>query len=132
MEEQGRILTKNWDLYDTRNVVYQTTNLTADELKNGYDWAYKEFYSWTNIFKSSFNHESHKHKLKHFFYTGGWKKFEPVWNFLIKTKNLNNMLPILESVLAKVNFKDEKVVTSPKSTALSIPKRIDEIPLYGT
>lgn len=39
---------------------------------------------------------------KHFFYSGGWKKFEPLWNFLIKTKNLNNMLPILESILAKV------------------------------
>ena len=106
MEQQGRILTKNWDLYDTRNVVYQTTNLTADELKNGYDWAYKEFYSWSNILKASLNHDSHKHKLKHFFYSGGWKKFEPVWNFLIKTKNLNGMLPILESILAKVNPKD--------------------------
>jgi hypothetical protein len=42
------------------------------------------------------------HKLKHFFYAGGWKKFEPVWNFLIKTKNLNNTLPLLEGVLAKV------------------------------
>lgn len=106
MEQQGRILTKNWDLYDTRNVVYQTTNLTADELKNGYDWAYKEFYSWSNILKASLNHDSHKHKLKHFFYSGGWKKFEPVWNFMIKTKNLNGMLPILESILAKVNPKD--------------------------
>jgi radical SAM superfamily enzyme YgiQ (UPF0313 family) len=103
MEQQGRIITRNWDLYDTRNVVYQTTNLTADELKNGYDWAYKAFYSWANIFKSSLNHASHKHKVKHFFYTAGWKKFEPVWNFLIKTKGLNNMLPILESILAKVN-----------------------------
>lgn len=102
MEQQGRILHKNWDLYDTRNVVYQTKNLTATELKSGYDKAYKDFYSWKNIFKSSFNHESHKHKLKHFFYTGGWKKFEPVWNFLIKTKGLNNMLPILESILSKV------------------------------
>ena len=106
MEQQGRILTKNWDLYDTRNVVYQTTNLTADELKNGYDWAYKEFYSWSNILKASLNHDSHKHKLKHFFYSGGWKKFELVWNFMIKTKNLNGMLPILESILAKVNPKD--------------------------
>jgi len=102
MEQQGRILTKNWDLYDTRNVVYQTTNLTADELKNGYNWAYKEFYSWSNILKASFNHDSHKHKLKHLFYSGGWKKFEPVWNFMIKTKNLNGMLPLLESILAKV------------------------------
>jgi radical SAM superfamily enzyme YgiQ (UPF0313 family) len=106
MEQQGRILTRNWDLYDTRNVVYQTTNLTAEELKNGYDWAYKEFYSWSNILKASLNHDSHKHKLKHFFYSGGWKKFEPVWNFMIKTKNLNGMLPLLESILAKVNSKD--------------------------
>ena len=103
MEIKGRILTRNWDLYDTRNVVYQTTQLTPEELKNGYQWAYKEFYTWSNIFRSSSNHESHKHKLKHFLYTGGWKKFEAVWNFLIKTKNLNNMLPLLESILAKVN-----------------------------
>ncbi len=102
MEEQGRIITRNWDLYDTRNVVYQTKNLTTDELKNGYDWAYKEFYNWANIFKSSINHDSYKHKLKHFFYTGGWKKFEPIWNFLIKTKSLNNMLPVLEALLSKV------------------------------
>jgi radical SAM superfamily enzyme YgiQ (UPF0313 family) len=112
MENQDRILTRDWDLYDTRNVVYQTTNLTADELKNGYDWAYKEFYNWSNIFISSFNHESHKHKLKHLFYTGGWKKFEPVWNFLIKTKNLNNMLPILESILTKVNPSDDLIIAA--------------------
>jgi hypothetical protein len=80
-------------------------------LKNGYDWAYKEFYSWANIFKSSFSHDSHKHKLKHLFYTGGWKKFEPVWNFLIKTKSLNNMLPILESILARVNPSVSKTLT---------------------
>lgn len=117
MEEQGRILTRNWDLYDTRNVVYKTNNLTADELKNGYNWAYNEFYSWSNIFRASFNHDSHKHKLKHLFYAGGWKKFEPVWNFLIKTKGLNGMLPLLESILAKVNNSEketlpEKIITN--------------------
>lgn len=109
MEQQGRIMTRNWDLYDTRSVVYRTINITAEELKNGYDWAYREFYSWSNIFRASFNHESVKHQLKHFFYTAGWKKFEPVWNFLIKTKNLNNMLPVLESILAKVNDDSRKV-----------------------
>jgi radical SAM superfamily enzyme YgiQ (UPF0313 family) len=102
MEAEGRIITRNWDLYDTRNVVYKTGKLSAEALKNGYDWAYREFYSWNNIFKASMNHESQKHKLKHLFYSGGWKKFEPVWNFLIKTQQLNNMLPVLESVLSKV------------------------------
>ncbi len=104
MEQQNRIITKNWDLYDTRNVVYKTTNLSAEQLKNGYDWAYKEFYKWSNIFEASFNHESYKHKLKHLLYSGGWKKFEPLWNFLIKTKNLNTMLPLLESILSKVEY----------------------------
>ncbi len=102
MKNEGRILTENWDLYDTRHVVYKTTNLSGKELQQGYDWAYDEFYKWSNIFKSSLNHASHKHKLKHLFYTGGWKKFEPLWNFIIKSKNLNSMLPLLESILSKV------------------------------
>ncbi|HEY4195424.1 MAG TPA: radical SAM protein [Mucilaginibacter sp.] len=102
MESEGRILTRNWDMYDTRNVVYETKGLTAKELTDGYWWAYKEFYTWSNIFKASMQHESHTHKLKHFLYSGGWKKFEAVWNFLIKTKNLNNTLPMLEGVLTKV------------------------------
>jgi len=120
MESQGRILTRNWNLYDTRNVVYQTRNITSEELKNGYDWAYKEFYNWPNIFKSSFSHESNKHKLKHLLYTGGWKKFEPLWNFLIKTKNLNNMLPLLESILAKVNPEKHKILMAEKEMSLLI------------
>jgi len=102
MEQQKRIITQNWDLYDTRHVVFQTKNLSAEELEAGYHWAYKEFYTWSNTFKASFKHKSIKHKLKHLFYTGGWKKFEPAWNFIIKTGQLNNMLPLLETLLSKV------------------------------
>lgn len=102
MQKENRIITSNWDLYDTRNVVYKTKNLSPQELKDGYDWAYREFYSWSNIYESSMNHDSLKHIAKHFLYTSGWKKFEPIWNFMIKTKNLNTMLPMLESVLSKI------------------------------
>jgi radical SAM superfamily enzyme YgiQ (UPF0313 family) len=113
MEMQRRIKTRNWDLYDTRNVVYETYGLSAEELEAGYWWAYKEFYSWNNIFKASMSHDLDKHKLKHFLYSGGWKKFEPIWNFLIKTGNLNNMLPVLESILSKV--KRDRNITVPHS-----------------
>lgn len=102
MKNENRIVSRNWGLYDTRSVVYKTNKLSPEELKKGYDWAYKEFYSWKNIYKASSNHESIKHSLKHFFYSGGWKKFEAVWNFLIKTRNLNSTLPLLEAVLSKV------------------------------
>ncbi len=102
MEAHGRILHRNWDRYDTRQVVYKTIGLSAEELKRGYDWAYRSFYSWTNILKASFGHEQWRHAIKHFAYAGGWKKFEPLWNFLIKTQGLNNMLPLLEAILSKV------------------------------
>jgi radical SAM superfamily enzyme YgiQ (UPF0313 family) len=102
MENSGRISTYNWDLYDTRHTVYKTANLSPSELEKGYHWAYREFYSWKNVFSASAGHDTLKHQLKHFFYTSGWKKFEPLWNFIIKTEGLNKMLPILESLLSKV------------------------------
>lgn len=114
MEQERRITSHNWDLYDTRHVVYRTNNLTTRELEEGYNWAYKEFYSWSNILEASWKHDSVKHKLKHLFYTGGWKKFEPLWNFLIKTGGLNQMLPLLESILSRVN-------TNNKNETLAIP-----------
>lgn len=59
MESQGRIISRNWDLYDTRHVVYKTAKLTERQLQEGYDWAYKEFYSWSNIWKAGWKHETY-------------------------------------------------------------------------
>jgi radical SAM superfamily enzyme YgiQ (UPF0313 family) len=102
MEAQNRIATRNWDLYDTRNVVYRPTSMSPEELKRGYDWAYESFYRWGSIFKAASAHESFKHRVKHFFYSAGWKKFEPAWDLVIRIKQLSQMRPILEAVLAPV------------------------------
>jgi radical SAM superfamily enzyme YgiQ (UPF0313 family) len=102
MENSGRIITNDWDLYDTRHVVYETKGLTANELEKGYWWSYKEFYKWSNVFKASFLHDSFKHQMKHLFYTGGWKKFEELWNVIINVGGLKNMLPLLELLLSEI------------------------------
>lgn len=102
MQADGRMLTNNWDLYDTRHVTFQPKLLSEAELKHGYDWAYDEFYRWGSIVQSSLFHGSVKHQLKHFFYTSGWKKFEPLWNMVIQLKKLNLMTPLLEAVLSEV------------------------------
>ena len=99
MEEAGRITTHDWSKYDTRTVVYKPLGLSAEELKAGYDWSYKEFYKWSNIFRSCTNDISIQRSFSHFLYTGGWKKLEPLWNFLIKAGLLNKTLPLLESLL---------------------------------
>lgn len=102
MEAANRIETRNWDLYDTRHVVYRPSTLTPEELKRGYDWAYEAFYRWSSIFEAASAHQSAKHKLKHFFYSAGWKKFERAWDLVIRIKQLSQMRPLLEAVLAQV------------------------------
>jgi radical SAM superfamily enzyme YgiQ (UPF0313 family) len=102
MEAQGRIVTRDWDLYDTRTVVYRPARLTPEALKTGYDWAYREFYRWSSIARASRAHGSLKHQAKHFFYASGWKKFEPLWDLVIRAKRLGAMTPLLEGVLSKV------------------------------
>ncbi|MGE5815480.1 MAG: B12-binding domain-containing radical SAM protein [Acidobacteriota bacterium] len=102
MEAEGRIGTRDWDLYDTRHVVYRPARLTPRILKEGYDWAYREFYRWPSIVRSSLAHDSVKHRAKHFFYTAGWKKLEPLWDAVIRARQLPVMTPLLEGVLSRV------------------------------
>jgi radical SAM superfamily enzyme YgiQ (UPF0313 family) len=102
LEQQGRVSTRNWDLYDTRHVVYQPARLTPDALERGYHRAYREFYRWSSIARASASHDSIKHAATHFFYAAGWKKFEPAWDLVIRLRQLRIMTPMLEAVLSKV------------------------------
>jgi radical SAM superfamily enzyme YgiQ (UPF0313 family) len=102
MVEQGRLVSQNWDRFDTRHVVFKPAGMTPKALEEGYDWAYSEFYRWSSIAHASLFHGTVKHQAKHFFYAAGWKKFEPLWNLMIRLKQLRCMTPVLESVLSKV------------------------------
>ena len=37
--------------------------------------------------------------LRHLAYAGGWKKFEPLWDFVIRIKRISSFLPLLEGIL---------------------------------
>jgi len=102
MEQQGRIVTRNWDLYDTRHVVYRPARLGAAAIEAGYNWAYREFYRWPSIAAAASVHDAFKHQVKHFAYASGWKKFEAAWNLVIRARQLGCMTPVLEAVLSKV------------------------------
>ena len=115
MEQQGRLTTRDWDLFDTRHVVYRPARLSPEALERGYNWAYREFYRWSSIARASASHDSVKHAAKHFFYAAGWKKFEPAWDLMIRIRQLRTMTPMLEAILSKVTsaacFADTKEVS---------------------
>jgi radical SAM superfamily enzyme YgiQ (UPF0313 family) len=97
---QGRITTSDWDLYDTRHAVYRPANMTPETLEGGYWRAYRDFYRWHSIFRGAWTKEAAADKLRHIAYAGGWKKFEPLWDWVIRARRVANALPVLEGVLA--------------------------------
>ena len=97
---EGRITNANWDLYDTRHVVFQPARLSQEDLEAGYWRAYREFYQWRSIFKSAAAHAHPIDQLRHIAYAGGWKKFEPLWDVVIRARRVSHALPLLENVLA--------------------------------
>lgn len=99
IEGEGRITGRNWDLYDTRHVVFQPARMSPVQLETGYWRAYREFYSWRAIARSAWVQESWPERLRHFAYAGGWKKCEPLWDVAIRARRVTALLPLLESVL---------------------------------
>ncbi len=99
MTAQGRLLHSNWDLYDTRHVVYHPARLTVEALEAGYWRAYQDFYRWDSIFAGATSKPTLTGRLRHVAYAGGWKKFEPLWDWVIRAKRVTHMLPVLEAIL---------------------------------
>jgi radical SAM superfamily enzyme YgiQ (UPF0313 family) len=49
LESEGRILTRNWELYDGQHVVFQPRKLSVRELQEGAELAWKHAYSFRSI-----------------------------------------------------------------------------------
>jgi len=49
MEGEGRILHRNWTLYDTGHVVFQPKHMTPEQLVAGYSWCYRRLFSLASI-----------------------------------------------------------------------------------
>jgi radical SAM superfamily enzyme YgiQ (UPF0313 family) len=46
LDAEGRILTRNWELYDGQHVVFQPALMTPDEVYAGHEAAWRQVYSW--------------------------------------------------------------------------------------
>ncbi|MCC7359966.1 MAG: B12-binding domain-containing radical SAM protein [Anaerolineales bacterium] len=99
MAAQGRLLHSRWDEYDTRHVVFRPARLAPAALEAGYWRAYRDFYRWGNIWRSAAAKANAVDRLRHMAYAGGWKKFEPAWDWVIRAKQVTHLLPFLEEIL---------------------------------
>jgi radical SAM superfamily enzyme YgiQ (UPF0313 family) len=49
LDRAGRILTKNWELYDGQHVVFQPAQMTPRELQAGHEKAWRDVYAYSAI-----------------------------------------------------------------------------------
>jgi radical SAM superfamily enzyme YgiQ (UPF0313 family) len=99
MAAQGRLLHQNWELYDTRHAVFRPARMSPEELETGYWRAYRDFYRWSAIWQGVLTKEAWAGRARHFAYAAGWKKFEPLWDFVLRVRRVAYMRPLLERVL---------------------------------
>lgn len=85
MMEKGLITTHDQRLYTTSNVVYHPARMTAEELKEGYLWIYREIYSWKGIIKRMPSHQKIGYLLFNFLY----RKYGRITSSLCKLVGFN-------------------------------------------
>jgi len=51
MEAAGRLLHRDWTLYDTAHAVFRPKYMSPDELEQGYEWIYRQLFSHTSIWR---------------------------------------------------------------------------------
>ncbi len=120
MATAGRLLHDNWDLYDTRHVVFRPARLSPAALEAGYWRAYQDFYSWSNIAQGAWTKPALGGRLRHAAYAVGWKKLEPMWDWVIRARRVGGMRPALEAVLNGLR-PDTKVDEDPQAAARPAP-----------
>ena len=49
MEFEGRLLHRDWSLYDTAHCVFRPKHMTPEELEEGYAWIYRRLFSHASI-----------------------------------------------------------------------------------
>ena len=51
MESEGRLLHRDWSLYDTSHSVFRPRHMSPEELEHGYSWIYQRLFSHASIWR---------------------------------------------------------------------------------
>jgi radical SAM superfamily enzyme YgiQ (UPF0313 family) len=82
MESEGRLLHKDWSLYDTAHVVFRPKRLSVEQLAEGYAWCYRRLFSTASIWKR--RPTDLRAVAPYLAMSYLYKRSNRIWHFLIK------------------------------------------------
>jgi hypothetical protein len=91
------------------------------------DFCYKEaFFEGGRSFYGAAARPRLTGRLRHAAYAAGWKKFEPLWDLVIRAKRAGAMLPLLESLLSEFGRRPAREALTPSGTPRALPREARE------
>jgi radical SAM superfamily enzyme YgiQ (UPF0313 family) len=91
----GRLLHRNWTLYDTDHAVFQPRHMTPEALEAGHQQAYRRFISAGSILRRSLPLPG---PLKRLAYNIGWMRMDALWEALIGL----GLMPVARQIFSRV------------------------------
>ena len=82
MESDGRLLHRDWSLYDTAHAVFRPRHMTAEELEHGYAWIYRRLFSHASIWRR--RPEDWRAVAPYLAMSYLYKRSNRFWHFLIR------------------------------------------------
>ena len=59
LEAEGRLLTRDWELYDAQHVVFRPAQMSVEDLQQGHERAWRSAYSWRSIARRLLRSHTH-------------------------------------------------------------------------
>ncbi len=95
LDEQGRILHRDWDYYDTDHAVFRPLGMSPEELEAGHKEAYRQFGTYSSILQRSFGLPG---ALKRLAYNLAWSRVDPLWIAIIRL----GLMPMATQIFNRV------------------------------
>jgi radical SAM superfamily enzyme YgiQ (UPF0313 family) len=96
LEAEGRLLHRNWSLYDTYHAVFRPRRMTPEQLEDGYRRSRRRFAAYGSIVRRSWGLPG---VLKRIAYNVAWTRIDPVWVAIIRAGLMPFASRIFERVL---------------------------------
>ena len=84
LEKTGRIVHRDWRLYDTAHVVFDPARMTAEQLFAGYEWCYRRLFSHASIWRR--RPRDWRAVLPYLAMSYLYKRSNLIWHLLIKLR----------------------------------------------
>jgi radical SAM superfamily enzyme YgiQ (UPF0313 family) len=118
MESSGRLLHRDWSLYDTAHAVFRPRHMTAGELEEGYAWIYRRLFSHASIWRR--RPEDWRAVPPYLAMSYLYKRSNRLWHFLIRHHLVHTVWrPLVELTrLRHLSFR-RQLESQPASTGVA-------------